>query len=623
MRSVRLLVLILAVLQAVSAQQTDVLSPVWTQPLMPSVDDNVIVVGAWVKDIDADGRGEAVVVLSGPRIFRMVGDVKNHVSVFSVNGSVLWEIEVDERISSAALFDVDNDGRLELVVASGEELNNIQRGTVRVMGSEGRTLRKYDSSAVMGSMYVGDMEEDRYYEIVGGSKQRIFLFRSYGENIWMYPPRGEGVLNVSTDAVYIYDVDKNGVGDVIAGSDALYYIDASGKLMGKIDVEPNVDIRKRGFKFVSAAKGVNSNYPTTIAVTDSDKIVAVGIDKAEGVGYTSPTGQKRTATTLDLSVKWTLDLKCSVRDAILANLDGDDAMETLVACANNKVYAVDNNGLVLWDYPLDGEPNDISLEDVDGDRMEDILVAVSSGSIYLLDASGDFKWRYNTGSPLMVVSAGNMLEDGTKGIIAVSEDYKAKAYIVNETYTVRRRADTLFNLGQEAFISSDTTGAIEYFKEAKALYLRLGYERGVQESQSFIFRMETNMLEERRREADIYYSKAQELFFSEDYTSSQSFVNKAQAIYSEFGNQEGVVKCELLKLQIEKRLGDVGGTIPYRPSTSTTLPAADGVMNMQNYLLLSVLLIVLLALYLRRRSSGGRQQVLDEPFEMPKPEEGI
>jgi len=599
------LILILLAACTVCAQQNEVLTPLWNDNIVVGADPNTRLLGLWIDDVNGDKYGEIVAVTSSIKAHGNTKNNQNHVYVYLSNGSAMWKRETDDSILDAKLFDINNDKKNEVIVSSGERVERFQRGTITIYGGDGSKIGSYPSSAMLNILFIGDLDGDRYYELGGGSTQRVFLMRTSGDQIWMYPPYGDPLLNQSVDALRFYDVDNDGLGEVIAGSDELTYLDARGKEMGSIDVEPEIQQLNRGFKYIFTGKYIQNQYPTTIAITSSNKVVAVGVDKVDGRSYTED-GVTRNVAMLTLSLKWTYDARCNINDASMVDLDDQGRSELLIACSNNKVYAIGNNGLPLWDYLLDGEPKSLILKNIEDENISSILVAVSSGSIYMLDEAGNFRWRYESGTPLLAATSGKMNPDNQVEVATVSKDYTLQTYVLNETYTLRRRADTLFNLGQEAYIHGQTQIALNNFKEAKDVYIKIGYQRGVINSQSYISKIEGAQLDEQKKQADIYYQKAQDLFFSGDYTGSKSFADKAQEVYKQFSNQEGIVKCELLKLQIERQLGgNVETDITLPETTSTTLPQNTN-LNSYAYPIFAVLVLIgLAAIYLRKRGSKG------------------
>jgi hypothetical protein len=604
MRYLFVLLLVFASLVAVSAQETlepVILNKLWEHDLLPDIKETALVTELGIDDINDDGYAEAYAVTSGLASSSNAAQ-KNHITVFWRNGSVMWEYGIDDRVKDVIVYDIDNDRRKEFIVTTGETLNKVQRGTIRIVSSDGVLMRKYDSTAIINSMYLGDLEGDKYYEIAAGSERKIYLFRTYGEEVFHYPPKG--LMNLSVDAIYIYDLNNDKRGEIIAGAEKLYYLGPKGTLAGSIDIEREIPYANKGIKFIDVAKFISAS-PETIAVTKSNNIIAVSFNRTSS-STDGPVFE-------ELGVDWSVNLNCRVNDMVINNINGDAFDDILIACSNNKIYALNQNGAVTWAYPLDGEPMSIYVKDIDGDGADDILAALSSGSIYALDMTGEFKWRQRAGSPLTAISAGDMDGNNLNEIAVTTGTPSIKVFGINETYTFRRRADTLYVLGQDTYLSGKSKVALEHFKEAKKMYMKLGYEKGVIDSQAFITKIENEENSKYREEADAFYTKAQEYYAVNDFANAKTFVEKAQERYTEFNDNEGIVKCELLKLQIEKLMGEIKPTIPPQDTTtSTTLPAEEGGIGLYVYVLIGfVILLIIGAAVAKSKAKGGFQDSLE------------
>jgi tetratricopeptide (TPR) repeat protein len=598
-------VLILFLAATAVTSQESALNPVFKDNVLPTGNDKATVIHLWNADIDGNGREEAIVVAAGTEAKGFSSD-KNRLVVYSANGSNLWTYGVDGRIRSVLMYDIDNDGRMEFVVASGQELNNVQRGTIRIVGSEGNLIRSFDSTAIMYDMSIGDIDGDRYYDLAGGSERRAFLFRQYGEKVWMYPPLGETLFNNTVEAVAIDDIDKDNKMETIIAADQVYFLDIKGKLVDKLDVEPYLPIEKKGFKFLSTAE-LGSVYKDTLAVTKSNVIVGIGLNKMEDSG---------TIKTYNITLNWETKLGCTIGDVILVKANSDKYDEILAACSDDRIYELNHNGGFIWNYPLDGQPTSMFVEDVDGDGIEDLLVSVSSGSIYALDLSGNFKWRYQTDSPLLKVSAGDMIGDRNKEVVVVSEGLFVKGFLVNETYTIRRRADTLYYLGRDEFLASKSKEALTHLIQARDIYKQLGDEGMTMTCQGYITKIENALSEDNKRNADIYFAKAKEYFMTDEFDNALTYLDKATRIYKQFGDNEAVVKCELLRMQIEKAQ-NTEPTVTL-PETTTTMaePEQEG---SPPYILIALIVgIIILFFALKKRAERLRESAEDDGMGMSK-----
>jgi hypothetical protein len=88
-----------------------------------------------------------------------------------------WPIQVqDQIISSAALVDLDNDDRLDVVVGSKD-------GFLYGWTLEGQALSGFPrhlGAPVFSSPWVGDLEQDGQADIVVGANNGIHLLRNIG-----------------------------------------------------------------------------------------------------------------------------------------------------------------------------------------------------------------------------------------------------------------------------------------------------------------------------------------------------------------------------------------------------------------------------------------------------------
>ena len=156
---------------------------------------NGTVYGMSLCDLDFDGKDE-VILNTGTRVI--------------VNGSVQWDWIGDVFLSSIPpiVFDVDNDLKLEIVVAS-------QDGAVYVLSSAGSIERRFDVTInINNPIIVGDVNMDRGADYLVYQSGSLYRFDSSGRMLFMMKV---GI----TENLYpvITDVDSDGFLEVIVGSD--------------------------------------------------------------------------------------------------------------------------------------------------------------------------------------------------------------------------------------------------------------------------------------------------------------------------------------------------------------------------------------------------------------------
>jgi hypothetical protein len=588
---------VLALATAGCGQQSEVLNPVWTSALVPRINENVNILLAGVDDINSDGYAEPYAVTVGWDSSSNLPQ-KNHITAFNRNGSKVVNYGVDGKIRYGLVYDINNDKNMEFIISSGDVLNKIQRGTVRIIGSDGKLIISFDSTSIMYDLFVADLFKNHYYGIIGGSEGKVFVFGRNGESAWTYPATGSGLLNKTVKSVYAYDIDDNGYEEVIAGSYQLYYIDGNGNLMGQIDVEPDEQMANKGIRDIQVGKVTDSPYPTVIAVTDTNLIKAVIVEKKH---------MSNSVNNLDLAVAWTLKLGCTINKITLKNLDPDSMDEILVACSDNKIYALDNNGGTIWSYPLEAEPTDFVIKDADGDNIEDMIVGTATGTLYVLDLSGKFKWAYDTGPSISKVAAGDVDGDKVNEIFVVSSEKNGTLYTLNKTHLIEKNAAMQFSLGQNEYLKSNFLSALNYFKQARTLYTQAKDEKGVSDCDAITKRIESESLEYQQNEAATFYNKAQEALYAGNLESARTLVDKAAEVYNKLGMNSEVVKCELLRLQIDRAASNTVSTEAPQPAnvTTTTLPVQGGGINPIIYAVVAVfVLLIAYGGYLKKK--GGK-----------------
>jgi len=162
--------------------------------------------GSWVAsspslgDIDNDGKLEIVVGSDDNKIYALNGE----------DGSLLWSYTTGGGVwSSPSLGDIDNDGKLEVVVGSEDYK------VYALNGEDGSLLWSYKTGNWVDSPpSLGDIDNDGKIEVVVGSFDKIYALN--GENgslLWSYST-GDGVWSSPS----LGDIDNDGKLEVVVGS---------------------------------------------------------------------------------------------------------------------------------------------------------------------------------------------------------------------------------------------------------------------------------------------------------------------------------------------------------------------------------------------------------------------
>ncbi|MFW9820079.1 MAG: FG-GAP-like repeat-containing protein, partial [Candidatus Thorarchaeota archaeon] len=139
----------------------------------------VIFASPAIGDVDNDGKLEVVIGSTDSNIYVLDGATGALECIFTTGGAVY---------ASAALADLDGDGYLEIIIGSTDNtIYCFQWG-----GGVGSTEWMYSTSgAVYSSAAIGDIDNDGGYEIVVGSNDgNVYTFNILGGLEWIYSTGG-------------------------------------------------------------------------------------------------------------------------------------------------------------------------------------------------------------------------------------------------------------------------------------------------------------------------------------------------------------------------------------------------------------------------------------------------
>lgn len=600
-----LLVSILLASSVASAQEgsLNVLHQVWEYSVGSAIQESVDLPGLYIHDLDGDSAGDIIMASSGS--LSGYTSIKNSVYVFDSNGSVKWKHGFDDVLRVVNLADLNNDGYIETIVSTGQMLENIQRGQIDVVDKDGSVWRSFGSTRLVQSLDVADLDGDQLDEIVGGSSLNVNVFHSHGTVKWSY------VVNAPVGKVKAIDLMGRGVKEVIAGADDLYFFDYTGALIGRQELDEGTTKLKKGVLFMETVNVSSVSFPVVVAVTETNTIYAVAVEKVDW--YSG-------LPTLELNKLWSRRMNSGINAMKLMDVDGDMNEEILIACGDGKVYLLSGSGDMVWEYSLrDSIPYSLDVGDVDGDSINDIVIGSSNGYITALDWRSYFKWRHRLDRELESVTqiaVGDTDNDDFNEIVAGTSGGGVVYFELNMSFTKKQQADNYYNTGQRFFIESEFSEARDALVKARDIYSLIGDSSNVMKCDSIIQKIDERLSEERREMAGVYYNKAQEYFISGDYDKAKDFLLKAKEIYVEFGDQDNILKTELLMLRIENKI-NTPSTIPLitLPETSTTLPEDSGLdYGKIVVFVLAVLIFIAVLMYLRGRRGGPFGKKEDEDW---------
>ncbi len=84
----------------------------------------------------------------------------------------------------------------------------------------------------------------------------------------------------------------------------------------------------------------------------------------------------------------------------IGDIDGDGYNEVVFGTEMGTIYALDNDGKVVWKFKSGGAVRGgVFLEDLDGDGVKEVVFGCTDGNLYVLNSSGSLLWRFNLNSP--------------------------------------------------------------------------------------------------------------------------------------------------------------------------------------------------------------------------------
>jgi len=112
-----------------------------------------------------------------------------------------------------------------------------------------------------------------------------------------------------------------------------------------------------------------------------------------------------------------------------ADLDGDGVVEVLAGNSNGKVYCLDANGGVLWDYDCEAEVNSVTTVNLAGDGRLAVIAGAMNGLVVALTGEGEHLWTfevpfYKRTPHVRVVFGADLAGDGSQQVIAGADSWR-------------------------------------------------------------------------------------------------------------------------------------------------------------------------------------------------------
>jgi len=277
-----------------------------------------------------------------------------------------WPVRVEHDVySSPTLYDIDNDGQLEVSISARD-------GKVYLLHHDGSNMAGWPistGSASVSSSALGDVDGDGRAEIVVGAGEMVYMWHDDGAPVSGWPVKTGGSVLASPA---LGDIDGDGSMEVLIGSRdrKVYAYNSDGSLA---DGWP---VKMYGEVHCSAALG------------DIDGDSRLEIVIASGVGNVYIL--KGDGTRAD---GWPVYIESAVYSSpAVGDIDGYGKMEIIAADESGRVHAWHYDGAPVEGWPVDLRNEIVSspaLGDIDGDKSSlEIVIGTRDGSVYVLKSGG-------------------------------------------------------------------------------------------------------------------------------------------------------------------------------------------------------------------------------------------
>ncbi|MGI5817597.1 MAG: FG-GAP-like repeat-containing protein [Armatimonadota bacterium] len=112
-----------------------------------------------------------------------------------------------------------------------------------------------------------------------------------------------------------------------------------------------------------------------------------------------------------------------------ADLTGDGSLEVVAGNSNGKVYCIDADGEVRWDYSCGVPVNSVTTVDLAGDGELSVIAGAMNGLVVALNSDGDHLWTfevpyYKRVPHVQVVFGADLAGDGSQAVIAGADSWR-------------------------------------------------------------------------------------------------------------------------------------------------------------------------------------------------------
>jgi len=374
-------------------------SAVLSSPVLADLDGDataeVIVGSDDAKLYVMDGNGQALAgfpvtldskIQVSPAVGNVVGDGSPEVVVASYNGSV-YVLDADGQflsrtgsasaqatayatiqgpvVAAPSLYDFDEDGKLDIVIADGA-------GNLNILFSNGaNTAIPVAAIPLTSSPAVADLDGNGSAEIIVGSGKSVYAYSSLGALVSGFPLT---IASTVSGSPAVADLDGNDSMEIVFGTlgRKLYAISSSGQVLAGFPVDVDSAIKAS---------------PIVTHFADPDQRFIVAADTTGMVYVVSPAGVISASTQIDGSV---------YGDPATADIDANGQQEIVISTNAGNLYALREDLSDALGSPTVQAFADVgsavytslAVADIDGDEDAEVVFGDFNGAIQAWDLVG-------------------------------------------------------------------------------------------------------------------------------------------------------------------------------------------------------------------------------------------
>ena len=321
-----------------------------------------------------------------------------------------WPVVTGDSVfSSPVLGDLDDDGELEIVVASWD-------GNIYALNPDGSSLPGWPvnvGGSPNSSPALGDIDDDGELEVVIGVSNSLRAYDADGSELWV-----GGTNGTVESSPAIGDLDGDGSLEIVVGD-----------VVGKVYAFNGTDGSPVGGSWPFATGDGITFCSPALGDLDGDGQLEIVIGSHDGNVY---------VLNADGTERWQQPTGDWVNSSpALGDINGDGNLEIVVGSNDGNVYAWDAGGNTLagWPYTTGGAVySSPALADLDGDGLLEIVVGSYDNNVHVLDYEANPIATWPTGSFVQSSPAiGDIDCDGELEVVVGSWDNGVYAFNLDGT----------------------------------------------------------------------------------------------------------------------------------------------------------------------------------------------